>query len=669
MAKPESLSRQQLFGLVVSVFLCSLPLFFSVSIGLLAFLIGVVYWRVRIQQTALGYPNSIVKAGLIVVVLAFIRLRFPTVFSVETFVSLFQLSFYLKFLELKSPREAARMMTGVFIALASCFLFYQTMWLALYCVVTLVVVLAAWRNLEKTRDHTVYSQLLPGAMMCLQVLPIMLVMFLVMPRLGQLWAIPSQSETGLTGFSDEMSPGSLSALIESNEVAFRVDFEGDPPPPSDRYWRGFVLDKFNGKRWSRDSNRLFSGVSPVRSNSAHPAWQLTKINDGVEYNYSVLLEPHQQQALFSLMIPERVASTQMPLGFGHSIEVLAPFRIGARMEYSVTSLTGYAAQADGLSAAMQAKLLVVPDANPRSVRYAKELAETVSSSTDFELQLTKKILSLFNESFIYTLRPPKLGDHPVDSFLFDTQRGFCEHFSSSFVLLMRAAGVPARVVVGYQGGEWNNNDQYLMVRQSDAHAWAEIWVEGRGWLRVDPTAAVSPARIERGLRDAVSSDERSLIGGWSSTNKLMSWMNHKFDALSFSWQKFVLNYDERSQKTFFTEFLGGTQGWRIALFMALSIAVLLLSYFIYQIIPNRNASRHRFDLIYEKHLHDIERLGFSRLKNETPLQFASRVANEHTELKEALIDIATCYCDARYKNIPSSFSNFEKLRKRCKQKL
>jgi len=647
MTSVQALSPRQLFALVFAVSVVSLPLFFSVSFWLLLFLAVVVVWRIQIQRTVLPYPNNIVKACAIAIVIAFLILRFSTFFSVESFVSLFLLSFYLKFLEIKSPKQAIIMFLISFIALAGTFLFYQTIWLSAYCLACLIIVVAAWRLMQTRVYVSGYRQLYTSFAMCIQVLPIMLILFVVMPRLGQLWAIPSQTETGVTGFSDEMQPGSLSELIESDAIAFRVSFEGAAPEPSERYWRGFVLEDFDGQRWSRDSKKRYSS-RPVRGHDMHPLWKAKPKGESQKYTYSVLMEAHQQRALFSLKVPERVHSAQMPLGFGSAVEILSPFSIGSRMEYRVTSDTGYTIQAPGLSSFEYERALQLPSGNERTKQFAEKHVALFSDEANPERSYLQSILSLYNQSFVYTLRPPTLGENSIDEFLFDTQRGFCEHFASSFVVLARAAGIPTRVVVGYQGGEWNANKQYLMVRQSDAHAWAEVWLEGEGWLRFDPTAAVSPLRIERGLRQAVPVDELEMVGGWSSSNKALSWLNHRMDALSFSWQKFVLNYDESNQRSFFNNVLGGADAWRVALFLLCSVGLCLLIYFLWNVQPLKRERRNRFERLYQQHLRDLEKKGYIRSAHETPIKFAERVGAEYPALKTILLRFAEQYCRLQY---------------------
>ena len=664
----QALSPRQLGALVLAVSVVSLPLFFSVSFWLLVFLSLVVLWRIQIQRTVVSYPNNAVKAFAIGLVIAFLILRFSTFLSVETFVSLFLLSFYLKFLEIKSPRQAIIMFIMIFLALACSFLFYQTIWLSAYCLVCLICVIAAWR-LMQTQVHVAISrQLYSSITMCIQVLPVMLILFVVMPRLGQLWAIPNQTETGVTGFSDEMQPGSLSELIESDAIAFRVSFEGVAPRPSERYWRGFVLENFDGRRWSRESKTLFS-AKPVRGHSMHPLWRAKPKGISQKYTYSVLMEAHQQQGLFSLKVPERVHSSQMPLGFGSAVEILSPFSIGSRMEYQVTSDMSFTIQASGLSSFEQERVLKLPSGNERTKQFAKNQFALFSDDKHPERRYLQRILSLYNQSFVYTLRPAKLGEHSVDEFLFDTRRGFCEHFASSFVFLARAVGIPARVVVGYQGGEWNSNKQYLMVRQSDAHAWAEVWLDGEGWVRFDPTAAVSPLRIERGLRQAVPVDELGLVGSWSSNHKMLSWFNHRMDALSFSWQKFVLNYDERNQQDLFKNVLGGIEAWRVALFLLSSIGLCLLMYFLWNVRPLKHVTKSRFDRFYHQHLRDLERKGYIRSRHETPIQFAERVGSEHPALKTLLLQFAGQYCRMQYGAERLDLKRFHVTQQACRAAL
>ncbi len=343
-------------------------------------------------------------------------------------------------------------------------------------------------------------------------LPLAVLLFIFFPRMpGQLWALPSQG-SAKTGLDEQMTPGGISALSESSEPAFRVRFFGATPPPQQRYWRGPVLHNFDGYSWRRD-----------RGQSYRP----NKLSyGGNAYHYRITLEPHQRNWLFGLETPQSPPSPNTFMTYDLQLMALQP--VTQTMSYELRSYSATPATDELTQLGRQIETALPTDRNLRSNALARRLRSEAADTEDF----VRRVLALFRDGgFEYTMTPELLERDSVDDFVFKTRAGFCGHFASAFVSMMRAAGVPARVVTGYQGGEWNPIGSYFVVRQSDAHAWAEIWIDGAGWRRVDPTAVVSPERLTRGLLDilpdAGSRAERLARGfaflqtmrqGWDAAN-------------------------------------------------------------------------------------------------------------------------------------------------------
>ena len=326
-----------------------------------------------------------------------------------------------------------------------------------------------------------------GAMF-LQALPLAALLFVLFPRLpGPFWGIAA-AQSGRTGLDDEMTPGDVSDLSASGEVAFRVRFDGRIPPPVQRYWRGPVLHEFDGRSWRRPPAQFFH-EQPVRFL-------------GAPLDYQITLEPHDRHWILALDLP---AEWPRNAAFrSYDFQLISQRALTDVASYRLRSYPSYVAGTELSTAMRRRDLQLPPEGNPRSVALGRELAARHGNSRD----VVRELLQMFRDhDFVYTMRPPLLAANAVDEFLFVTRRGFCEHFASAFTVVMRAAGIPARVVTGYQGGEINPLGGYLVVRQSDAHAWSEVWIDGAGWVRVDPTAAVAPDRIERGLLGAVAADE------------------------------------------------------------------------------------------------------------------------------------------------------------------
>src|SRR3989344_1763652 len=319
---------------------------------------------------------------------------------------------------------------------------------------------------------------LSGVMLA-KALPLMVIVYMLFPRIsGTRGGLPADAHSGLTGMPDTMQPGSIRSLSESSEIAFRVNFEGSRPPARELYWRGLVLMDFDGRGWQR-------GPSPVAEDV-----NFAPLNEALRYH--VTLEPSNKPWMPALELPA-VRPRGATFRADFTLEHREPIR--ERLNYTLTSYTRY--NTGALEIAERVRGLQLPGhTSPR----ARALAGQWEREHGEPQRIAQAALDHFRrENFVYTLSPPLLGDDPVDEFLFDTRRGFCEHYASSFVALMRAAGIPSRVVVGYLGGEYNAAGNYLIVRQSDAHAWAEVWLPNQGWMRVDPTGAIAPERIELGL--------------------------------------------------------------------------------------------------------------------------------------------------------------------------
>jgi len=445
-----------------------------------------------------------------------------------------------KFAEVRRASDATLLLCLAAFLLLTQYFYSQTILSAL---ITLPAVVALAYALSILRDPAnpsrIQEQLKLVSTLLVQGLPLAALLFVVFPRLpGPLWSLPEDAMAS-TGLSDSMSPGSIGQLSQSAAVAFRVEFDGTPPPSNQRYWRGPVLSEFDGRNWA---------VSPI-NHIATPQYSGSRDNI---VNYTVMLQPHRQRWLFALD-----AAASLPASFNaaannadaHSTssqilgrlmgdgQLIANKPVSQVLRYRQSSVLSNAitpARYPGANA------LFLPGRNSKTISFANDLHQQSSSDQDY----AQRVLQHFSkEAFYYTLSPQLLGDSPVDEFLFNTRSGFCEHYAAAFVVLMRAAGIPARVVTGYLGGEMN--EDYMIVRQSDAHAWAEAFIAG-AWRRFDPTGAVAPSRVEQGLSAALP-DESYVPGlaregsGWLRDTQL------RWDALNHHWQRLVVDFDNDSQ--------------------------------------------------------------------------------------------------------------------------
>ncbi len=639
--KPEqTINRQVLISLLFAQ--ASAVLINAAILPLWLFAVAVVIfiWRLQILRNQWRFPNFFVRTSLVVISIAAITLTYKQWYNLEPMVILLTLSFLLKLLEVSNKRDAILLVFVGYFVVSCAFLFEQGIIISLLGAVVIWSLTACLLVLHS--DHIRYlstRSLRTITVLIAQAVPIMLIMLFVFPRVGALWSVPVKGDNTVTGVSDSMSPGDFSNLTRSRKLAFRVSFDDNKvPEPSQRYWRGLVFTEFDGRRWERASkgSNLYFGQKGDETRYSSNTQDSTNI-----YNYEVVLEPTNSPWIYGLPLAtvndkelERTATNELWLKDPATSRI--KYRASSSFDFQVTEQKARLAQA-----------LVLPEGfNLKTIAQAKQWRSEVATDAAY----ISKVMDFYNKSFTYTLSPPKLGENTIDEFLFSTQSGFCEHYSSSFVVLMRAAGIPARVVTGYQGGEWNAEDNYLLVRQYDAHAWAEVWLEGQGWVRFDPTAAVAPNRIEAGLFDTLSQDDQDLID--SSGLPSFAWINNlalKWDSLNFRWQRWVLSYDQEEQSKFLETLLGKITPVRLALLLIVPAMFML---FVFGFLTLRN-SRKPVSLelkLYTLLTKKLKRKGVSVGKGDTLSEIFARAYKAVPEAKTSLQAIENDFTAILYSN-------------------
>ena len=642
----EYLARDKLAWLLVMQAMLILPLLLNLPFWLWLVWAITALWRTQMFRGRWGTPGSLVKTLLALICAGGLFASYAGKTGTETMVGLLVCAFSLKLLEVNSARDAQLLVFIGFIITATQFLFSQTPQAAAYALLCVMVLLASWRSLYLTHAQSTGVRFKRGGMILLHALPIMLVLFVVIPRLGPLWAIPNQ-QAAKTGFSDSLSPGDLGNLALNPAPAFRVEFTDQPPPANQLYWRGLVLDAFDGRTWRmRDT----WGVQP-----RNPADDKAIKREPTDY--SIIVEPHGQPWLFSLMTPQRVENTSNSIRITADALLMNRIPVAQRMRYQVTS----ALQVDWpeppqLNKQQRDNYTRLPlGSNPQT----RALAESWRSQNMGDAQIIAQALALFNREFTYTLQPPLLGQHSVDEFLLTTKRGFCEHFSSSFAFLLRAAGIPARVVVGYQGGRWNPVENYLLVSQSDAHAWTEVWIEGKGWQMIDPTAAVAPNRIEQGMNEALGEGDKALVANAWQSSQLLYNLQLRWDAATYTWQRWVLNYDSEAQEGLLSRLLGGTETWRITLWL-IGLGLIGAGLFAWALLRNQKSTVLRPETQAVKKLEQkLAQLGYRRKAGETLGDFIRRVLYSEPQLKNGLTLIAHLFEQVAYQNRPEQLPQLQ----------
>jgi len=465
----------------------------------------------------------------------------------------------------------------------------------------------------------------------LKALPLALILFVAFPRIqGSLWGM-RRSMQAFSGFSESISPGTVTSLVRNNDVTFRVEFENQIPGPEHLYWRGLVFWRFDGRAWHRGDGSVnlrlpFSGKNSVA--------------------YTITLEPHNQHWLFALDLPYEFEPNAVMLS---DYTLFSRWTVRERFQYRLKSYTNYNTgpirpwEAAALQSSRHKNLAAVALAH----RWRAESADPL-------LIVNTALEYLRTNDFSYTLNPPPLGEDSIDDFLFRTRRGYCEHYASAFAFLMRASGIPARLVAGYLGGELNPYGQYLIVRQSDAHVWVELWLPGRGWVRIDPTLAVAPQRVEQGLAAALPPQERSLLGSLSALGPLTKyWINLRFgwDAINTQWNRWVLGYSTNRQKTLLAKFgiMAGTRkGLAAAIVLAAAVMGLISLFYFLNIAGKTAPKQDSVQKAYLTFCAKLARVGLVRKPSQGPKDYASMVTALRPDLKTGVLDIINLYIRLRY---------------------
>ncbi|HEX6992602.1 MAG TPA: DUF3488 and transglutaminase-like domain-containing protein [Gammaproteobacteria bacterium] len=623
--------RGRLLWLAAVVLGASLPHWLLLPVWVTLLLLGCVLWRIVAERRGYRLPGR--RTRLLLTLLAFVAVfaSFRTINGVEAGSALLIVMVALKFLEARSHRDQVVLTIVAYFVVFASLIDGQSILIGAYLLVFVFVTTAGLLQLGRRGAlRPVRATFALTGRLLLQAVPVMLALFVLFPRLsGPLWALPNDPHRAATGLSDTMTPGDITALAQSDEVAFRVEFVGEPPPTEALYWRGPVLSAFDGRSWSRPS----TGLRVSRG--------------GIEYlgeptEYHVMLEMNGEGWTFALDLPREWSGIGgMMMTDDYQLVVPRLRGTASRRQYRVVSHTRYVAL-DPLSDWQRAQLTRLPEgSNPRTVALVRGWR---ARGLDADGIIAEALRMFREQPFRYTLTPPRLGANSIDEFLFETRAGFCGHYASAFAVMMRAAGLPARVVTGYQGGEPNAFREHYTVRQSDAHAWAEVWLEGRGWTRVDPTAAVAPERIELGA--AASAGDAA-----SRSFDVVRTLRFAWDALDAYWYSWVIGYGETRQRMLLERL--GLDFATPALLSAAAlgaVAAIIALLGAYHGFAQRG--RRRSDpaaRAFAAFCRRLARRGIAPPRvGETPSAFAARAARERPDIGAAIRQIAAAYVRARY---------------------
>jgi len=634
-------------SLIIALFVAALPHFVYQPFWVGLMFIVMMGWRLLHSYRAWPLPThhrglKMLHNGLAVMMIMILFSQFNLTIGLEAGAALLTIMLAFKLVELQSVRDYfLSCFLGFFLVITN-FFYSQSVFMVLLMIVAVILITSCLVSINSPSSVLSFQQRLRlASKMVLQATPVMLLLFVLFPRIpGPLWGVPDDAnQTATTGISESLTLGKFSQLSLSDEIAFRVEFADDIAPSSaNLYWRGPVLWNTDGQTWSPAGNGQLKRLDP----------QLATQGEAIEY--TITLEPHDNQWLFALDMP-----TTQPEGFLNYLttdgRLLSGKPIKQRKQYQLVSHTRYQfnpAHDPNLDQALR-----LPDGfHPQTLKLASQWQQETNNQTEY----INRVLQHFNqEAFVYSLSPPALAGDGVDQFLFETREGFCEHYAVSFTILMRAAGIPARVVTGYLGGEVNPVDNVLVVRQRDAHAWVEVWLKEQGWVRIDPTSVVSSERIETGMTNLLPAERRSplFISNNDALLKLWYQMRYQWDAFNTAWDIWIVAFGPEKQIELLSMLGMKNPDWKkmaavLAFLLALTGIVMLLLSFSRRPHPDRAVH------LYQQFCNKLARAGVSRQTYEGPHDFANRAQLYLPSYRSEIAAITGIYNQLRYNKADDS---------------
>ena len=540
----------------------------------------VIGWRWLMHLGRVPMLNTLGKVTVVTIAIAAVVISAKGRFHLESATTFILVACLLKVLEIKNQRDGYILIFISFFLLAVNFLFEQGILTALYSIVVIWLLLSALVGLHQliTDDKSARAFVSDAGKISAQVLllslPLMLILFVLFPRLGPLWTLNLESGKAKTGLSEEMSPGDIAKLSNSDELVFRAEFLNARPTADQLYWRALVLDDYK----QQEGRAVWSASGLFQQADWFPKSWKPEEGEGV-YDYRIIQEANNKKWLFGL---RGIAAMEPGIGMTRDDRIVSRNKNRKRKSYLVRSFPTMTIAAQGINTQVRQQSLQLDGYNPKT----RQLAQQIFLQQATDRQRMETMLRYYQQqAFSYTLQPQPMLNNDIDQFLFSNRAGFCAHYASSFAFVMRAMEIPARIVAGYQGGEINPATGHITVRQYDAHAWVEVWLEGEGWVSIDPTAQVAPDRISLGIRNAVANEE-FLTGANFSLIKMshFAWMNDlrlKIDQLNYQWHQTVLNFNKQKQSQKLKEWFGKdalkkSLYWLAGLFISVFFAMTLI---------------------------------------------------------------------------------------------
>jgi transglutaminase-like putative cysteine protease len=633
----KPLRKVSMFWVIGTLCVAMTPQLASMPPVLIVLALAPVCWRLVAEIRDWRPLPMFIRVLATVFTVYMLVATYGSLFGRRIAVSLLTLMLALKLLETFRVRDARVIASLSLFLCATQFLFTQGIIMLAYGALTLTAALVTLVHLQRWEAFTpvgaapvsqrsLYSDLGYSLRLMILAIPTAIALFLLFPRWSTpLWGMPESALDARTGLSDSMSPGSIQNLFMDDSPAFRAEFQGPVPTRSQMYWRGPVFWNFDGSEWTRS----YYGRG-LRAETLPPV-------DGAPWRYNVQLEPTEQHWIFALDYPAVV-----PRGayLTMDYQLFSRRSVTQVSSYSMVSNPNFTDAPRLLNQLRRRALELPPGFNPRTL----ELVREWRAETPDDRRLIERVLAHFNQQdFFYTLNPPLLSRHTVDEFLFETRAGFCEHYASTFTVMMRAAGIPARVVTGYQGGWYSEFGNYVLVRQSNAHAWVEVWLADSGWTRVDPTAAVAPDRVNSGPLGAVSGRRHLLDFAWLRN------MRNGFDILQRRWNDLVIAFNAEKQQSLLRPFgLGDLGAGKLVLFLFLTIGLIAIVILPAILKFRQGVATDPAVQLWHKFRRKLARAGVEVPASYAPTELAEAAVRKHRAAADDIWHIAKLYQHIRY---------------------
>ena len=627
------IDRQVLLWLLAAIALVTGPHLANIPIFLFGYFSLLLIWRTIVVWYPALLPNQAVLLGLIALGIGLLYIGHQGVLGRDAGTAVFVVALGLKLMEVNTSRDIYLLIYLAFFVAVTQFLFSQSIFMSLYILSIVALLIATMISYTADRALNALAPVKLAGVMMMQAVPLMVVLFIFFPRLADnsRFSLPFlDAKQSVTGLADTLDLGSIGELTRSSQIAFRATFDGDLPPAGERYWRGPVFWRSkDGRRW----------VQPHEY--SEPEHEITF--SGEVYHYTVILEAHHKKWLFGL---EMVSAMPAEAKRTAEYQTLNPKRVMQRKSYRMSSYTHY----NTGPISQRERSMALQSALSPTQRMVQLVTRWRKQSESDEAVARSAMRYFHDQPFFYTLKPPPLGGRPIDQFLFETRRGFCEHYATAFVTLMRTAKIPARVVAGYMGGEYNPLGNFIEVRQLDAHAWAEVWLAGKGWVRFDPTTAVAPERIEEGVIVENESEtgivSYRISGELSDLSQVVRQLRYGWAVADHKWHQWVINYTSERQSRLFSQ-LGIRNIAEMVLWLLGSLGI-LLALIVLALFYRRPQKADQVVRLYHRFCDKLAGVQLQRGASEGATTFGKRASEQRPESALAIRQITSLYVKIRY---------------------